>query len=116
MDQVDAVLANGFAKVLDIPGINYRTYKYLEAYETLSRGFILGSETASTVSSRGVYKFPVKVTDNSQYASWAPTYDPNAINTLENKNVVVPQTGTVKAEGNVLKVSVPAKTFAVYRF
>ena len=42
--------------------------------------------------------------------------DPNAINTLENKNVVVPQTGTVKAEGNVLKVSVPAKTFAVYRF
>ena len=37
------------------------------------------SETASTVSSRGVYKFPVAVTDNSQYASWAPTYDPNAI-------------------------------------
>ena len=59
MDQVDAVLANGFAKVLDIPGINYRTYKYLEAYETLSRGFILGSETASTVSSRGIYHFPV---------------------------------------------------------
>ena len=42
--------------------------------------------------------------------------NPNAINTLENKNVVVPKTGSVKAEGNVLKVSVPAKTFAVYRF
>ena len=40
----------------------------------------------------------------------------NAINTLENKNVVTPKTGSVKAEGNVLKVSVPAKTFAVYRF
>ena len=42
--------------------------------------------------------------------------NPNAINTLENKNVVVPKTGSVKAEGNVLKVNVPAKTFAVYRF
>ena len=42
--------------------------------------------------------------------------NPNAINTLENKNMVVPKTGNVKAEGNVLKVSVPAKTFAVYRF
>lgn len=42
--------------------------------------------------------------------------NPNAINTLENKNVVAPKTGSVKAEGNVLKVSVPAKTFAVYRF
>ena len=42
--------------------------------------------------------------------------NPNAINTLENKNVVTPKTGNVKAEGNVLKVSVPAKTFAVYRF
>ena len=42
--------------------------------------------------------------------------NPNAINTLENKNVVTPKTGSVKAEGNVLKVSVPAKTFAVYRF
>lgn len=58
MDQVDAVLTNGFAKVLDIPGINYRTYKYSEAYETLPRGYVLGSETASTVSSRGVYHFP----------------------------------------------------------
>jgi hypothetical protein len=38
------------------------------------------------------------------------------MNTLENKNVVTPKTGSVKAEGNVLKVSVPAKTFAVYRF
>ena len=42
--------------------------------------------------------------------------NPDAINTLENKNVVAPKTGSVKAEGNVLKVSVPAKTFAVYRF
>lgn len=58
MDQVDCVLKNGFAAMLDIPGINYRTSRYKEAYEKLPQGFILGSETASTVSSRGVYKLP----------------------------------------------------------
>lgn len=58
MDQVDAVLANGFAAILDVPGFNYRTYKYLEGYAQLPHGFLLGSETASTVSSRGTYHFP----------------------------------------------------------
>ncbi len=58
MDHVSCVLENGFAAVLDIPGINYRTFRYLEAYEKLSQGLILGSETGSTVSSRGVYKLP----------------------------------------------------------
>ncbi|MCQ2135318.1 MAG: DUF4982 domain-containing protein [Bacteroidales bacterium] len=60
MDQVDKVLANGFATVLDVPGLNYRTYKYIEAYNALPQAAILGSETASTVSSRGVYHFPVE--------------------------------------------------------
>ena len=58
MDQVSCVLANGFASVIDVPGLNYRTFRYLEAYENLPQGFILGSETGSTVSSRGVYKLP----------------------------------------------------------
>ena len=40
---------------------------------------MLGSETASTVSSRGVYKFPVVPDDNSRFASWAPGYDPKAL-------------------------------------
>ncbi len=60
MDQVSDVLSNGFAAVLDIPGINYRTFRYGECYQTLPQGFVLGSETASTVSSRGVYHFPVE--------------------------------------------------------
>ena len=64
---------------MDVPGFNYRVHKYDKNISQLWQGFLLGSETASTVSSRGVYKFPVEVTDNSQYASWAPTYDPNAI-------------------------------------
>lgn len=60
MDQVKSVLANGFAAMLDIPGLNYRAHMYDEAYERLPQNLILGSETSSTVSSRGVYKFPVE--------------------------------------------------------
>ena len=60
MDRVDNVLANGFAALLDIPGFNYRTFKYVEGYQKLPQGFLLGSETASAVSSRGVYHFPVE--------------------------------------------------------
>ncbi|MCC5929185.1 MAG: DUF4982 domain-containing protein [Cyclobacteriaceae bacterium] len=59
MDQVKATMASGFGAILDIPGLNYRTHLYHEAYEKFPQGFILGSETASTVSSRGIYKFPV---------------------------------------------------------
>jgi beta-galactosidase len=47
-----------FWSVLDIPGLNYRVHLYDEAFSKFPQGFILGSETASTVSSRGIYKFP----------------------------------------------------------
>nr|WP_319271173.1 DUF4982 domain-containing protein [uncultured Draconibacterium sp.] len=60
MDQVANTLKNGFGAIMDIPGLNYRLHLYDEAYERFPQGFILGSETASTVSSRGIYKFPVK--------------------------------------------------------
>lgn len=60
MDRVDAALKSGFAKVMDIAGFNYRVNKYDGAIGQLPKGFLLGSETASTVSSRGVYKFPVR--------------------------------------------------------
>ena len=79
MDRAEDALSHGFAQVMDVPGFNYRVHKYPKNIEQLPQGFLLGSETASTVSSRGVYKFPVQVTDNSQYASWASTYDPKAI-------------------------------------
>ena len=79
LDRVDNALQSGFAQAMDIPGLNYRLPKYEQAYKTLTHGFLLGSETTSTVSSRGVYKFPVETTDNARYASWAPGYDPSAI-------------------------------------
>jgi beta-galactosidase len=59
MDNVMCVISNGFAEEIDVPGFNYRTHLYLKGYESTSHKIILGSETASTVSSRGVYKFPV---------------------------------------------------------
>jgi len=79
MDRAESALSTGFAQAMDVPGFNYRVHKYEKNLSQLWQGFLLGSETASTVSSRGVYKFPVKVTDNSQYSSWAKGYDPQAI-------------------------------------
>lgn len=67
MDQVEATMASGFGAVLDIPGLNYRVHLYEDAYKAFPQGMILGSETASTVSSRGIYKFPVIEAKMKQY-------------------------------------------------
>ena len=69
MDKAEAALKSGFAQVMDVPGFNYRVHKYYKNIGQLPQGFLLGSETASTVSSRGVYKFPVEVraSDNNPY-------------------------------------------------
>lgn len=67
MDRAEDALKSGFAQVMDIPGFNYRVYKYDRNISKLPQGFLLGSETASTVSSRGVYKFPVTVSDKNVY-------------------------------------------------
>ena len=61
MDQYNSVILNGFAEQLDIVGFNYKVDRYIPAYELLSQKIILGSETASTVSSRGVYHFPAQL-------------------------------------------------------
>ena len=68
MDRAEEALKSGFAQVMDVPGFNYRVYKYDTNIRQLPKGFLLGSETASTVSSRGVYKFPVEVSDQKTYA------------------------------------------------
>jgi len=68
MDQVSCVLENGFAAMIDVPGLNYRAHRYVESYNALPQNIILGSEPASTVSSRGVYKFPVEKRAGATYA------------------------------------------------
>lgn len=76
MDQVKATMESGFGAVLDIPGLNYRVHLYEEAFNKFPQGFILGSETASTVSSRGIYKFPVEKASMKQYDDFqSSSYD-----------------------------------------
>ncbi len=67
MDRLDAALNNNFASVLDIAGFNYKPAFYDKANDRLPQGFLLGTETASTVSSRGIYKFPVEFYKEKQY-------------------------------------------------
>ena len=81
MDQVNCVLSNGFAAQLDIPGINYLTFRYKDSYEQLPQGLVLGSETASTVSSRGTYHFPVEKAFSVMHPDHQSTgYDMEACN------------------------------------
>ena len=79
MDRAEDALRSGFAQAMEVPGFNYRVHKYENNIKQLPQGFLLGSETASTVSSRGVYKFPVVPNDNSRFASYSPHYDPTAL-------------------------------------
>ena len=67
MDQVDCAMNNGFAAQLDIPGFNYRANRYEEACARLPKNVVLGSETSSTVSSRGVYKLPARLRAGALY-------------------------------------------------
>ena len=60
MDQPHNVVYNNMAAMMDVAGFNYRPWHYGNSYQALPHQIILGTETASTVSSRGVYKFPVE--------------------------------------------------------
>jgi beta-galactosidase len=53
---------NGFQHGVDVFGYNYRPAYYAKFRETNPKQSLFGSETASSISSRGVYLFPV--TDN----------------------------------------------------
>lgn len=67
MDQAKDVIYNGFGDAVEIPGFNYRTSRYEEGYRQMHHKMLLGSETASTVSSRGVYKLPVVIRPDAIY-------------------------------------------------
>ncbi len=79
MNQVQATMENGFGSIIDIPGLNYHLNLYNDAYDKFPQGFILGSETASTVSSRGIYKFPVEEAKMKRYDDFqCSSYDMEA--------------------------------------
>ncbi len=76
MDRPDPVIYNNFAATMDVPGFNYRPFRYQEAYKRLPQQVLVGSETASTLSSRGVYKFPVQRRAMAKYPDHqASSYD-----------------------------------------
>ena len=60
MNNVEGVVSNGFASVMDIVGLNYHPGLYPKAYELLPQQLVLGAETISALSSRGIYKFPLE--------------------------------------------------------
>jgi len=81
MDRFDDDFKYGFAAVLDVPGFNYTPLRYPEAIAKLPQSFLLGTETASTVSSRGVYKFPVVLAKDKKYPdNQCSSYDLEACN------------------------------------
>lgn len=86
-DRPTGAIQNGLADVVDLVGFNYKSFIYNEVHADHPNYRIYGSETASTLSSRGVYKFPVKENKNPwyedhqtsgydmDYAPWASTPD-----------------------------------------
>ncbi len=67
MDRLGDDLKNEVAPVVDVPGFNYKPMRYEKAYAKFPQRLIYGSETASTISSRGVYKFPVVFDKNKTF-------------------------------------------------
>ena len=67
MDRGEAPMQSGVWQATDIPGFNYRLHVYPTGIKHTPNGFVLGTETASTISSRGVYKFPVEEVHGTAY-------------------------------------------------
>lgn len=79
LDNPDGAINGGVAQAMNVPGFNYRLHRYADGIKRLPQGFLLGSETTSTVSSRGVYHFPAEPNNNDGKFSYAGSYDPKAI-------------------------------------
>jgi beta-galactosidase len=56
----DYAIKNHMADQVDVPGFNYKPMYYEQIMKDHPTWVIFGSETASCVSSRGVYQFPIQ--------------------------------------------------------
>lgn len=93
-------IKNGMADVLDLVGFNYKPYDYRKKKQEFPHYTIYGSETASTVSSRGEYKFPVKEIKgvwhqdyqvssyDMEYPYWASTPDTEFVGQDDNEFIM----------------------------
>ncbi len=80
-------IENGFTDIVDVVGWNYKPQHYNFIHKKFPHWKMYGSETASTVSSRGEYFFPAKVevmytrkpfhcsSFDLEYPSWATSPD-----------------------------------------
>ena len=67
---------NGLDKEIDLVGLNYKSGDYKQRHHACPNMIIYGSETASTVSSRGVYKFPAEENARDWYNDYqVSSYD-----------------------------------------
>jgi beta-galactosidase len=55
----DGAIKNGLAAAVDLVGVNYRPWQYEKIQKEHPDWIVYGSETASCVSSRGVYHLPI---------------------------------------------------------
>ncbi len=86
-NQWEGAIENGFADIVDVPGWNYKPQHYQFVHTKFPHWTMYGSETASTVSSRGEYFFPAEVcvhctrepyhcsSYDMEYPSWATSPD-----------------------------------------
>ena len=58
---IPAAENNGFFDAVDLVGLNYKPHYYQKYHEKYPDKIFYGSETESCISTRGEYKFPVKV-------------------------------------------------------
>ncbi|MBK0383893.1 DUF4982 domain-containing protein [Pedobacter sp. SD-b] len=75
----DAAIKNGLANAVDIPGWNYKPQFYAKIHKDYPNWVVYGSETVSTVSSRGAYELPaepaqMKTRANNQSSSYDLEY------------------------------------------
>lgn len=80
-------IENGLANIVDVPGWNYKPQYYSYIHKKFPKWSMYGSETASTVSSRGEYFFPAEAkvlkervpyhgsSYDMEYTGWATSPD-----------------------------------------
>lgn len=68
-NSISSAIKNGLAEVVDVVGFNYWPENYAKIHLQHPDWKLLGSETQSTVSSRGVYMFPMVERKSFRYAN-----------------------------------------------
>lgn len=80
-NRLSDAIKNGLAEVVDVVGFNYRTQNYLSVHTEHPNWKLIGSETESAVSSRGVYMFPVAERKSYKYPNkQSSSYDQESPN------------------------------------